>query len=469
MLFNSFDFFVFLVLVFISFWLLPNNKRWILLLLSSYVFYMYWNPIYILLLLLTTVLDFYISLHLTSSENSKTSRNGLILSLILSLTILFSFKYIGFFLLISKQVLALLGINYTVPEMSIILPMGISFYTFQSISYAIDVYRKEIKPETNFFMFSLFITYFPQLVAGPIERAQELLPQLKSKIFKLAISNIKIGLFYILWGLFLKIVIADNAAPIVDSIFTNFEGKTGGNLAYASILFTFQIYTDFAGYSFMAIGISKLFDIQLMSNFNSPLLSESITDFWRKWHISLSNWVRDYIYIPLGGNRVGKLRTYINLMVAFIIVGIWHGASYNFIIWGFLHGMMMVIERVFKLNITARYSIIRLIKTIVTFSIVMLIFISFRIENIHQLFTIYSKILTLNWSDLFFWLIDNRYNFVVIGIFILLCVELFVRKKSLLQLTKLPKYIFYPFCILLFFSIVFMGRSEGGQFIYFQF
>ena len=469
MLFNSFDFFLFLLFVFAIFWLLPNNKKWVLLLISSYVFYMYWNPIYILLLLLTTIIDFYISLYLTSSDNPKRSRKGIVLSLILGLAILFSFKYIGFFLLISQQVLALIGIDYVIPEMNILLPMGISFYTFQSISYAIDVYRKDIKPERNFFYFSLYITYFPQLVAGPIERASQLLPQLKKKQFNFTSNHLKIGIFYIVWGLFLKVVIADNAAFIVDSIFDNLEEKTGGNLAYGALLFTFQIYTDFAGYSFMAIGISKLFDIQLMANFNSPFLSESVSDFWKRWHISLSNWVRDYIYIPLGGNRKGAYRTYINLFIAFIIIGIWHGASYNFIIWGFLHGLVMVFERVFKLNITARFSLIRILKTVSTFLIITFIFISFRIENVHQLYTIYGRIFTLDWRDFLFFLSDNRYNFVFLGIFILLMVELYLKKRPLATLTKIPQYIFYPFCILLFFSIVFLGRAEGGQFIYFQF
>lgn len=469
MLFNSFDFLVFLIFVFLLFWSLPNSKKWILLLVSSYVFYMYWNPIYILLLLFTTFLDFYISLHLTSSINPNKSKKGLMLSLFLSLTILFSFKYIGFFLEISKELFKFFGVGYDIPEVSFILPMGISFYTFQSISYAIDVYRKKIKPETNFFLFSLYITYFPQLVAGPIERTQDLLPQLKNKHFKLTPDHIKIGLFYILWGLFLKSVIADNAALIVDSIYSDISNNSGGKLAYASFVFTFQIYTDFAGYSFMAIGISKLFDIQLMSNFKSPFLSESITEFWKRWHVSLSNWVRDYIYIPLGGNRIGKLRTYTNLFISFLIVGLWHGASFNFIIWGFLHGAMMVLERIFKLNIPTQYTVVRILKTVFTFSIVSLIFVSFRIKDVRELFLTYENIFTLEWRDLLFWFADNRYNYVFIGIGILVVVELYLKKKSLLKLTKASNFIFLPFCILLFFLIILTGRSEGAQFIYFQF
>ena len=469
MLFNSFDFLVFLIIVFTLFWIVSNNKKWILLLISSYVFYMYWNPIYILLLLFTTVLDFYISLYLTSNDNPKKSKKGLILSLIVSLTILFSFKYVGFFLEISEKVLVCFGINYRIPEISWILPMGISFYTFQSISYAVDVYRKKIKPETNFFLFSLYITYFPQLVAGPIERTQDLLPQLKNKHFKLSTENIKIGLFYILWGLFLKVVIADNAAVIVDSIYADITNISGGKLAYASFVFTFQIYSDFAGYSFMAIGISKLFDIQLMSNFNTPFLSESITEFWKRWHISLSKWVRDYIYIPLGGNRIGKLRNYANLFISFLIVGFWHGASFNFIIWGLLHGAMMVLERIFKLNIPTRFILVRIVKTVFTFSIVSLIFVSFRIKDMGELISIYESIFTLNWRDLLFWFADNRYNYVFIGITILVLVEFYLKKKSLLKLTKASNFIFFPFCIILFFLIILIGRSEGGQFIYFQF
>lgn len=469
MVFNSFDFVFFLILVFLLFWIVPNNKKWIILLLSSYFFYMYWNPIYILLLLVSTFIDFYISLYLTSSNNLFIRKVGLYLSVFLSLLILVSFKYLDFFLDLFKEITIFFGISLGVPHYNILLPMGISFYTFQSLSYVIDVYRKDISPEKNFFKFALYISFFPQLVAGPIERAKHLLPQLKKKVFTLKISNIKLGLFYILWGLFQKNVIADNSAFIVDSIFDNSVSQNGGALLYASILFSFQIYTDFAGYSNMAIGVARLFDIQLTTNFKSPFLAESVTEFWRRWHISLSVWIRDYIYIPLGGNRISKYRTYLNLIVVFVVIGIWHGASFNFIIWGLLHSIVLILERLFKFNNSTPFFIVRYLKIVLTFTIVSLIFISFRIKNIQFLLDIYYKIFYLNWRDFIFYLVDNYSNFAFIGILILLIIEFILKNRSVSCLLKMPKIFFYPFCFLLFFMIVLLSRSEGGQFIYFQF
>ena len=417
----------------------------------------------------STLIDYYLSLYLIGNDDPRKRKIGLGLNLVISLSVLFLFKYFSFFLQISEEVLALLGIKYQPPEYSILLPMGISFYTFQSISYAIDVYRKEIKPERNFFRFALFISFFPQLVAGPIERAKHLLPQLAKKIFVFSREHLKIGLLYILWGLFQKCVIADNCSYIVDSFFDNYSSYSGGALAYAAILFAFQIYTDFAGYSNMAIGIAKLFDVELITNFKTPFLAQSVTDFWRRWHISLSLWFRDYLYIPLGGNRLGRFRTYLNLFIVFIIVGIWHGASYNFIIWGLLHGVVLILERMLKVKSDSNFFLLRFFKVVITFSVVAFIFVSFRVHELQPLIHIYEKIIHLNLNDFLFWLVDNRFSFGFLGIYILVGVELYLKKASLTKLLTTPKFVLYPFCILLFFMLLLMGRSEGGQFIYFQF
>lgn len=469
MVFNSFEFASFLLIVFTLFWIIPAKFKWILLLIASWFFYMYWNPVYILLLVGSTLVDYFLSLYLTGTDKVRKRRVGLIINLTVNLLVLFSFKYYNFFLNISEEVLNAFGVAYDAPQSNFLLPLGISFYTFQSISYSIDVYRKEIQPERNFFRFALFISFFPQLISGPIERAKNLLPQLSKKIFHFSSDNFKIGLFYILWGLFQKCVIADNCSYIVDTYFDNPDSYSGGVLTYAALLFAFQIYTDFAGYSNMAVGIAKLFDIELMANFNTPYLSGSLTDFWRRWHISLSLWFRDYLYIPLGGNRLGAFRTYLNLFVVFSVVGIWHGASYNFILWGLMHGVVLIIERIFKIESTSRFFIIRFFKVIFTFSLVAFIFVAFRVHEMKPLLDIYSKMLTVDWRDFLFWMADNRFSFAFLGIYVLIAVEVYVGKKSLTKLLSLPAYVLYPFCMLIFFMILLMGRTEGGQFIYFQF
>lgn len=468
MVFNSFDFLLFFVIVFALFWSLPFRYRWILLLISSYFFYMYWNPVYGLLLLGSTSLDYFLAVHLTGSENPRKRRAGLYLSLTIHLTILFSFKYSQFFLDASSELLSLFNISYVPPELDILLPVGISFYTFQTLSYTIDVYRQEIQPEKSFGKFALFVSFFPQLVAGPIERAGDLLPQLKRQWFRFTSDHLRIGLIYCLWGFFMKVVVADNIADLVDPIYLNVHEQSSGALAYASILFSFQIYTDFAGYSYIALGIAKLLDFDLMLNFKFPFLTQSVTSFWRSWHISLSIWTRDYIYIPLGGKRRGKLLTYRNLMVVFLVIGLWHGASYNFIVWGFLHGLVMIIERFSGYNRDSS-GIIRYARYLINFVIVTLIFIPFRAATLDETVYIYKEIFQLNWRELYVFFADNRYSPALIGVVILMTAELILNRREISTVLHAPKIVRYPLYIFLFFAILLCGKSDGSQFIYFQF
>lgn len=255
------------------------------------------------------------------------------------------------------------------------------------------MYRKTIEPEKNLGKFALFVSFFPQLVAGPIERAKDLLPQINKKVHQFKYENIKIGVLYILWGLFQKVAIADNIAILVDKVYESPTSVDSGLLTYTCILFSFQIYTDFAGYSNMAIGIAKLFDYHLILNFKTPYLSSSVTSFWKKWHISLSNWVKDYIYIPLGGSRVAIPKIYLNLIITFLIVGLWHGASINFIFWGFLNGFFLILERIFKVRNDSKYLVINWIRTLFVFLLISLIWVPFRAQNLQDTFFIYKKIL----------------------------------------------------------------------------
>lgn len=468
MVFNSFDFLLFFVLVFGLFWTLPPRYRWILLLISSYFFYMYWNPVYGILLLGSTSLDYFLAIFLTGSDDRKKRKMGLCLSLIIHLSILFSFKYLQFFLHATSEFLGLFHVQYTAPELDILLPVGISFYTFQTLSYTIDVYRKEILPERSFGKFALFVSFFPQLVAGPIERAGDLLPQLKKEKFRFTSDHLRIGMIYCLWGFFMKVVVADNISYIVDSFYSNVSEQSGGGLAYASILFSFQVYADFAGYSFIALGVAKLLDFDLMLNFKFPYLTQSLTSFWRNWHISLSIWTRDYIYIPLGGSRKGKWRSYVNTMVVFLVIGIWHGASYNYIVWGLLHGIFLIIEKFFGYNRESS-GMIKYVRYGINFIVITFTMIPFRALTLSDTMVIYEKIFHMNWKEFYFFFADNRFSPALIGVVIMMSMELILNRKPISNILNFPKMVRYPLYLFLFFVILLCGKSDGSQFIYFQF
>ena len=343
MLFNSLEYIVFFIAVFILYWLIPAKHKWLLLLISSYFFYMCWEPIYILLILLSTGIDYFLCLHLTGSEHKKNRKIGLYLSVISNLSILFLFKYFNFFQTELQHLLSYFDVNYSPSTSTLLLPLGISFYTFQTLSYSIDVYRKVITPEKHFGKFALYVSFFPQLIAGPIERAKDLIPQLQTKIRKFNTEDFKNGILLFVWGLFKKVVVADNCAILVERYFENSTNETGGTMLFATYLFAIQIYCDFSGYSDMAIGSARMLGIKLKTNFKTPYFSSSITKFWHRWHISFSQWIRDYIYIPLGGNRMSKYRVAFNLLITMTIGGLWHGASWNFVLWGIVNGVLLIL------------------------------------------------------------------------------------------------------------------------------
>ena len=341
MLFNSIDFALFLPIVFILYWFVTNKSiklQNLLIVISSYVFYGWWDWRFLSLILFSTLVDYTVGV-LLLKENNLTKRKILLwISIIVNLGFLGFFKYYNFFLDNFVQVFSFFGNPISASGLNVILPVGISFYTFQTLSYSIDVYRRKLEPTTDFIAFTAFVSFFPQLVAGPIERATHLLPQFyKKRTFEY--DKAVDGMRQILWGLFKKIVIADNCAEFANMIFNNSDDYSGSTLVLGAVFFTFQIYGDFSGYSDIAIGTSRLFGFDLMRNFNFPYFSRDIAEFWRRWHISLSTWFRDYLYIPLGGSRGGTWMKVRNTFIIFIVSGFWHGANWTFIVWGALNAV----------------------------------------------------------------------------------------------------------------------------------
>ena len=330
--------------VFVLYWLLPHKYRWALLLVSSCYFYMSWNPNYIVLILSATVVSYLAGILLEKTEQPGQRKAILVSAVGICLSLLFFFKYFNFFSASVVQLLGLFSIRLHPVTLKVLLPVGISFYTFQTLSYVIDVYRGKVKPEHHFGIYATFVSFFPQLVAGPIERTENLLPQIsREKTFRY--DQAAYGLKLMAWGFFKKLAIADVLGPLADQAYANLAGCSTLDLLAAVLCFALQIYCDFSGYSDIAIGSAKLLGIDLMTNFRSPYFAKSIREFWSRWHISLSTWFRDYVYIPLGGSRRGKWKTCRNLLITFLVSGLWHGANWTFVVWGGLHGLAQVLEK----------------------------------------------------------------------------------------------------------------------------
>ena len=347
MLFNSYSFMIFFPIVLAIYFVIPKKARYMWLLLASYYFYMGWNVKYAALIAFSTIITYVCGRLLGKTQHKKWVIGGCIG---INLAILFFFKYFDFFMGSVNQVLAKVGVSPLQTGFDIILPVGISFYTFQALGYIIDVYRGDIEPEKNFFRYALFVSFFPQLVAGPIERSKNLLKQV-DHVEEIRLWNYKRigdGLTLMLWGYFLKMVIADRAAILVDTVYNQYWMYGSIEIVLATFLFGVQIYCDFASYSQIAIGAAKVMGFELMENFNAPYLANSVKDFWRRWHISLSSWFKDYLYIPLGGNRCSRVKKYRNLLVTFLVSGLWHGANWTFVIWGGLHGLYQIIGDLLK-------------------------------------------------------------------------------------------------------------------------
>ena len=350
MLFNSLEFLVFLPIVLLITFIFPKKIRYIWLLIASYYFYMCWNASYVILILFSTLVTYLGGLGIEWCKKQEWEESRIVrgkkwcvgIGFGLNIGVLCYFKYTNFLLENLRSLFALIGIELHIPEVDILLPVGISFFTFQALSYLMDVYRDEIYAEKNFLRYALFVSFFPQLVAGPIERSKNLLKQLANPP-KFDVENIKEGIWIMIYGYFLKVVLADRVAVFVDEIYGNYASYEGLYMVIATLLFAIQLYVDFYGYSTIAVGTAKLLGYQLIDNFNAPFYSRSIAELWRRWHISLNTWFRDYLYIPLGGNRKGKVRQYVNKVIVFFVSGLWHGANWTFVIWGMLNGLYQMI------------------------------------------------------------------------------------------------------------------------------
>ena len=391
MLFNSLHFLAFFPIVVVLYYTLPARFKWVLLLVASYYFYMSWKAVYILLIVLSTFTDYFIALAIDKTTEKLKRKLYLWVSLVVNLGLLVYFKYFNFFIDSINETAHIAGASWEIPLINIILPVGISFYTFQTLSYTLEVYYGRMQPERNFGRFALYVSFFPQLVAGPIERPQNLLPQLNS-LPSINYERITSGLRLMLWGMFKKIVIADRLASFTNEVFNHPTEYHGLSVAIAAFFFTFQIYCDFSGYSDIAIGTARVLGVDLMKNFNTPYFAKSIKEFWSRWHISLSTWFRDYVYIPLGGNRTSVPRWVYNLFITFMISGIWHGANWTFVIWGFIHGVFISVEA-----LISRYKLIKfkppaILANLFTFFVVYIAWIFFRANNVGDAFTILKNL-----------------------------------------------------------------------------
>jgi alginate O-acetyltransferase complex protein AlgI len=469
LLFNSIEFIVFFGLIFVLYWLGPLKWRWVLLLAASYFFYMSWEPIYIVLILISTAIDYFLCRYMTGTDDARLKKIGLTTSIILNLSLLFSFKYLGFFQQLMQEIFHSFGAVYHASPLQIILPVGISFYTFQTISYSIDVYRGNLPAERHFGKFALFVSFFPQLVAGPIERAGDLLPQVKRHDIKLQSEDLRDGILMFLWGLFKKVVVADHAAMFVDNYYASYSHQSGGFLLFATYMFAVQIYCDFSGYSDMAIGIARMLGIRLMDNFKTPYFSPSMTSFWRNWHVSLSTWLKDYLYIPLGGNKGNTFRTSLNLMTTMVLGGLWHGANWTFIVWGALNGFFLAIEKLLHKLFRPRGLFMKGISIFIVFHLVCLGWIFFRSQTIAQALIIIEKIIHLQIFDLYFMIADNRFSSAILGTLLMLFIELQIPFQPFTALRKKPLVYRYTLYIIIATSVLLLGVSGGAQFIYFQF
>jgi len=477
MLFNSLTFLVFLVVVFSVYWSIPERNiraQNLFVLVCSYVFYGWWDWRFLSLIIVSSIVDYKVGLLLKTESRRSRRRALLIASLTANLGLLATFKYFNFFIDSFSSALVTLGFHADLPSLQIVLPVGISFYTFQTMSYSIDIYREQMEPTRDVVSFFAFVSFFPQLVAGPIERARNLLPQfLHRRTF--SPDQARDGLRQILWGFFKKVVVADNLSSSVTIVFNSPQSHSGIELALAVFLFAFQIYCDFSGYSDIAIGTARLFGFSLMRNFAFPYFSRDIAEFWRRWHISLSTWFRDYVYIPLGGSRVRLRRRLMNILATFTLSGFWHGANWTFIVWGLLNGIyyipLMVAGRHHRNHGTiaesSRWpSLAELGGMSLTFSLTLVAWVFFRAASLKDALAFLSRMFTTSWLSR----PSDRLLLGVAFVVPLVVVEWIQRKKEHgLAIETLPVGVRWFAYSLVLMVILYLGSFNRQAFIYFQF
>ena len=477
MLFNSMAFAIFLPIVFILYWMLPHKYRWILLLSASYYFYMSWNAKYIVLIVFTTIISYTAARLLENEDNPTKKKIVLGLAAFLCLGVLFFFKYFTFFNNTIVKTLSAFSLKLHPLTLDILIPVGISFYTFQTLSYVIDVYREKIKAEHHFGIYATFIAFFPQLVAGPIERTENLMPQIKREQY-FDYEKATYGIKLMAWGFFKKLAIADVVARYVNAVFNSPRNYNHFDLIIVSLFFTVQIYCDFSGYSDIAIGTAKLMGIDLMTNFKSPYFSTSVKEFWNKWHISLSTWFRDYVYIPLGGNRCSAYRHSFNLLITFLISGLWHGANWTFVIWGGIHGAAQVIENTLEkwLSPFRQTKAGKIIAMIVVFIFCDIAWIFFRADSLSEAFYIINHIFcdignfsTFGQSNLEI----SKINLLLIciNVSVLAVFDFFSLRNDVIRWISERKIIirWSLYLILIWMILITLPLSDESEFIYFQF
>ena len=477
MLFNSLHFLLFFPIVVVCYLIIPRKLRCVWLLAASYYFYMSWNPTYAVLIAFSTVSTFLTGIFLGKAKGKKEKNLCLAVSFVINLGILFFFKYFDFALENLNRILTLLHRNSVEKSFDVLLPVGISFYTFQALGYTVDVYREDIPAEKNLIRYGLFVSFFPQLVAGPIERSENLLRQIqeadKQKLWNT--DRIRDGLLLMLWGFFQKLMIADRAAIAVNAVYTQYQVFGGGEIVLATVLFAFQIYCDFDAYTNIARGAARVCGFELMANFRQPYFALTIADFWRRWHISLSSWFRDYLYIPLGGSRVSKVRNWMNLMITFLVSGAWHGASWHFIVWGGIHGAYQIAGKwksaLFKKELP------KVIQMAVTFVLVCFAWMVFRANSLgdvkHMIILIMTKpffkdLPAMNMSGM-------EWILLGLSLLVLLAVNLLQEKQISVRELVIKRY--FPVRIALYVlgigSILVFGvygvAYDASQFLYFQF
>ena len=471
MIFNSFNFIVMFPLIFLLYYAIPakyTKGRNMFLLLVSYLLYLQWKPVYALILLGVTAVTYYAAIEV---ENSKHPKRILTAGVLVALLPLAFFKYFNFINDSISQALSMIGLNFHLAGLNWVVPIGISFFTFQALGYLWDVYYKRDKAEHDFLTYALFVSFFPSILSGPINKASLVIPQLKQLRPYFDYNKAVDGLKMLLWGMFMKVVVADRVALYVDTVLPSYENYTGLSCFVASILYTIQIYADFAGYSLMAIGVGKVLGFELTENFHRPYFAVSVTDFWHRWHISLSTWLKDYIYIPMGGSRCSKLRNYWNIFVTFLVSGVWHGANWTFIVWGCMHGVCQIIEKMLGQQKCTYGRLGKSVKIVITFLLVNFAWIFFRMPSLADACNVIARIFDPRLPKSIYFATKTDVLLTVLGITMLFLKDYFdeYHANRLVLFNNHNKYVRWGAYFTIFILIMLTGVFGADQFIYANF